>query len=102
MQQEEKKQIGTTDDLSKDMIFEGDEYMNKEGNSQSTASEGTLKKVDENQQQAERQDTFKGNEEDSTDNAVGQNEQAPTEDRTQRTSLEEDEKVGLDDDDITS
>ncbi len=102
MQQDEKKQIGTTDDLSKDMIFEGDEYMNKEGNSQSTASEGELIKVDENRQQAEKTDTFKGNEEDSLDNAVGQNEESENPDRTKRTTLEEDEKPKLDADDITS
>jgi hypothetical protein len=102
MQQEEKKQIGTTDDLSKDMIFEGDEYKNKEADSHSSASEGTLKKVDENQQQAERPEVFKGNEEDSLDNAVGQKEQSSNADRTKRTTLEEDEKQRLDADDITS
>lgn len=94
MQQEEKKQIGTTDDLSKDMIFEGDEYKNKEGDSQSTASEGELKKT--GPEEAERDDTFKGNEEDSPDNTVGDA------DRTSTTTLEEDEKPGLDPDDITS
>ena len=101
MQQEEKKQIGTTDDLSKDMIFEGDEYKNDESKSHSTASEGELVSVDKNQQESEPE-TFKGNEEDSPDNAVGQNKQNPDTDRTQRPSLEEDEKVKLESDDITS
>ncbi|HEX8333543.1 MAG TPA: hypothetical protein VF622_13030 [Segetibacter sp.] len=102
MQQEEKKQIGTTNDLSKDMIFEGDEYKNKESHSHSSASEGTLKKLDENQQQADREEVFKGNEEDSLDNAVGQKEQFENADGTKRTTLEEDEKPKLDADDITS
>jgi hypothetical protein len=101
MQQEEKKQIGTTDDLSKDMIFEGDEYKNMEANSHSTATEGKLIDVDKNVQQAEKSDTFKGNEEDSKDNNV-----APTEtanDPTHRPTLEEDESVEKKaDDDITS
>ena len=100
MQQEEKKHIGTTDDLSKDMIFEGDEYKNKEADSHSTASEGELVSVDQNKQESES-DTFKGNEEDSPDNAVGQNKQADA-DRTIRPSLEEDEKVEREGDDITS
>ena len=102
MQDNEKKHVDTTDDLSKDMIFEGDEYKNQEAVSHSTASEGELKTVDENQQQAERTDTFKGNEEDSTDNSVGQTEQAPDADRTQIPSLAEDEKVKREGDDITS
>ncbi len=92
--QEEKKQIGTTDDLSKDMIFEGDEYKNNEGDSQSTASEGTLKKVDENQQQTEKQDVFKGNEEDASDNSVGQKDNKTTnDDPTHIPTLEEDESL---------
>ena len=91
MQQHEKKQIGTTDDLSKDMIFEGDEYKNNEGDSQSTASEGELK-----QPEAEngKNDTFKGNEEDAKDNNLGKTDEKTTDsDPTHIPSLEEDEKM---------
>jgi hypothetical protein len=103
MQQEEKKQIGTTDDLSKDMIFEGDEYKNMEANSHSTASEGELNKVDDNAQNGERSDTFKGNEEDSKDNNVGQISTETDNDPTHIPTLEEDESLEKKaDDDITS
>lgn len=53
MSQQEKEKLSTSDDQSKDMEFEGSEYKNQEGESQSTAAEGELKKVDENEQQPE-------------------------------------------------
>lgn len=91
MQKDEIQQTGTTNDESKDMQFEGDEYKNMEGETRSTAAEGTLKTTDENTQQ---QEVFKGNEEDSKDNDVEKTEtDTTTDDPTYRPSLEEDESM---------
>jgi hypothetical protein len=94
MQDEEKEQISTSDDLSKDMEFKGSEYKNQEGENKSTASEGELKETDENLQKPESADTFKGNEEDASDNSVAQKDTTSTsDDPTHIPTLEEDESI---------
>ncbi len=81
------------EDLTKDLQFEGDKYVNMEGENHSTAAEGTLKKDDKHKN---TENTFIGNEEKAADNTVGsakKNEQEAKENATHETTLEEDEAL---------
>ena len=76
------------EDLDKDMEIPGDEYPNMEGENRSTAAEGTLISIEDDENQEQKMpEEVKGN------------SPAPP-DETKKTSLEEDES--LDRDEVSS